>query len=92
MVHNVICISDEKTWHVLINVIVHWAMSASYLQSKLKPMGLFYLDGKHPDDITRVPWRSGSLLVWDSTCPDTFTPSHLASTTMESVAVLARAN
>ena len=26
---------------------------------------------------TVVPWKSGRLLVWDVTCPDTFAPSYL---------------
>ena len=26
--------------------------------------------------VTLVPWSSGRPLVWDATCPDTFSPSH----------------
>ena len=30
-----------------------------------------------------VPWSSGRLLVWDATCVDTFSPSHLSMTASE---------
>ena len=36
-------------------------------------------DGKRPDGITLVPWKNGKLLVWDTTCPDTFAPSYISS-------------
>ena len=29
--------------------------------------------------VSIVPWKSGKLLVWDATCPDTFAPSYLAA-------------
>ena len=34
-----------------------------------------------------VPWRSGKLLVWDATSPDTFAPSYSLSATSEAGAV-----
>ena len=48
-------------------------------------------NGKCPNGVTLVPWRSGRLLVWDTTCPDTFAPSHLPSATREAGAVTALA-
>ena len=30
-----------------------------------------------------VPWSNGRLLVWDATCVDTFSPSHLSMTASE---------
>ena len=77
--------------HAAINEIVHRAISTARLPSRLEPTGLFRSDGKRPDGITLVPWRSGRLLVWDATCPDTFAPSHLASATSEPGAVAAMA-
>ena len=38
-----------------------------------------------------VPWRSGKLLVWDATCPDTFSPSYSTHATREAAAVAALA-
>ena len=58
--------------HATVNDIVHRAMSAAYLPSRLEPSGLSRSDGKRLDGVTLVPWRSGRLLMWDATCPDTF--------------------
>ena len=30
-----------------------------------------------------APWKSGCLVVWDATCPDTFAPSYRAHATQE---------
>ena len=40
-----------------------------------------------PCDMTVMPWKSGRVLVWDATCPDTFAPSHLQLATREAGAV-----
>ena len=52
---------------------------------------MYRTDGKRPDGITVVPWKSGRLLVWDATCPDTFAPSYVASANNEAGAVAALA-
>lgn len=36
-------------------------------------------DGRRPDGMTLIPWRSGRCLVWDSTCADTLAPSYIQS-------------
>ena len=33
-------------------------------------------DGKRPDGAMLGPWKSGCLLVWDATCPDTLAASY----------------
>ena len=38
-------------------------------------------DGRRPDRVTLTPWKSGCLLVWDATCPDTFAPSYRVQAT-----------
>ena len=73
--------------HAAVNDIVYCAMSAARLQ----PTDLSRSDGKCPDRVTLVPWMSGRLVVWETTCPDTFSPSHLPSATRESGAVAAMA-
>ena len=80
--------------HAAVNDIIHRALSAAHLPSRLEPTGLSRSDGKRPDGVTLVPRRSGRLLVWDATCPDTFAPSHLPSATREAgtVAALAERN
>ena len=77
--------------HTAVNDFVHRTMSTAHLPSRLEPTGLSRSDGKRLDGVTLVPWRSGRLLVWDATCPDTFAPSHLPSTTREAGAVAALA-
>ena len=38
-----------------------------------------------------MPWKTGRVLVWDASCPDTFAPSHISLATRESGAVAAQA-
>ena len=76
-------------WHAALNDIVHRAMTSAHIPSRLEPSGIFRFDGKCPDGITVVPWENGKLLVWDATCPDTFTPSYTTRATSEPGAVAA---
>ena len=62
--------------HSAINDIIHRALVAAHVPSRLEPSGLYRSDGKRPDGITMLPWKCGQLLVWDATCPDTFAPSY----------------
>ncbi|KAL5468951.1 hypothetical protein EMCRGX_G030112 [Ephydatia muelleri] len=62
--------------HLAINDIIHRALVAAHVPSRLEPSGLYRSDGKRPDGITTVPWKCGQLLVWDATCPDTYAPSY----------------
>ena len=77
--------------HSSLNDIIHRALSAAKIPSRLEPAGVFRSDGKRPDGITLVPWERGKLFVWDATCTDTFAPSYLARATNESGAVAAMA-
>ena len=77
--------------HAALNNVVHRALAAAKIPSRLEPYGLYRTDGKRSDGITVVPWKSGRLLVWDATCPDTFSPSFVASATNEAGAVAALA-
>ena len=77
--------------HAALNDIIHRVMSTSHIPSRLVPMGLDSSDGKRPDGIKMVPWKSGNLLVWDATCSDTYAPSHLAQSTMTGGAVTSQA-
>ena len=79
--HGLSCVQSEGHHHrhAVINDIVHRALIAAHIPSRSEPSGIFRSDGKCPDGITVVPWKSGRLLVWDVTCPDTFAPSYLPS-------------
>jgi len=45
----------------------------------MEPVGLIRRDGKRPDRMTQIPWRSGKLLVWDVTVVSTTTESYVAA-------------
>ena len=79
--HDLSCVRSEGRHHrhAALNDIVHRALTAAHITSRLEPSGIFRSDGKRPDGITVVPWKGGRLLVWDATCPDTFTTSYLPS-------------
>ena len=87
--HRLSCRWSEGRYHrhAALNDIVHRALTSAKIPSRLEPSGLYRTDGKRPDGITVVPWKNGRLLVWDATCPDTFAPSYLASTTSDAGAV-----
>ena len=77
--------------HAALNDVMHRALSTCHIPSGLEPTGLDRSDGKRPDGITTVPWKSGNLLVWDATCSDTYAPSHLAQSNMAAGAVASQA-
>ena len=64
--------------HAIVNDILHRALSSANFPSRLEPTGLDRTDGKRRDGITIVPSSNGRLLVWDATCVDTFSTSHLS--------------
>ena len=61
--------------------------SPKKLQARLEPSSLYHSNGKRPDGITVVSWKSVKLLVGDAVCPDTFAPSYASSDTSEAGAV-----
>ena len=75
--------------HAALNNIIHRSLATANVPSHLEPSGLERADGKHPDGVTVIPWRSGKHLVWDATSPDTFAPSYLMSATSEAGVVAA---
>ena len=65
--HGLSCVRSEGRHHrhAALNDIVHRALTAAHIPSRLEPSGIFRLDGKRPDGITVA------------TCPDTFATSYL---------------
>ena len=90
-IHGLSCRRSEGRHHrhSAINDIIHRALTAARVPSRLEPAGLYRSDGKRPDGIAVVPWMNGQLLVWDATCPDTFAPSYVSNATREAGAVAA---
>ena len=62
--------------HAAVNDIIHKSLISARVPARMEPSGLSRSDGKRPDGVTSVPGKSGKLLVWDVTCPDTFAPSY----------------
>ena len=77
--------------HAAINDIIQRALTSAKIPSRLEPSGLYRSDGKRPDGCSILPWRSGKVLVWDATCPDTYAPSHVSTAARDPGAVAAQA-
>jgi len=45
---------------------------------KKEPLGLLRSDGKRPDGVTLIPWKSGKCATWDITVTDTLATSNFA--------------
>ena len=77
--------------HSAVNDIIHRALLSAGIPSRLEPKGTNPSDGSRPDGVSLVPWKRGRPITWDFTCPDTFAPSHLPHSSVESGAVAADA-
>jgi len=44
-----------------------------------KSVGLIHRDGKRPDEMTQIPWRSGKPLVWHVTVVSITSESYVAA-------------
>ena len=77
--------------HAAVNDIIHKILASAKVPSRLEPSGLYRSDGKRPDGWSIVPWKSGKMLVWDATHPDTYAPSHVSLAAGEAGAVAAQA-
>ena len=91
--HGLSCYKSEGhlSRHAAFNDIIKRSLAAAQIPSMLEPTGLCRSDGKRPDGVTIIPWKSGRTLVWDATCTDTFAASHLAWATRVAGAVAALA-
>ena len=67
------------------------SLAAAQIPAALEPNGLCCEDGKRPDGVTIVPWKSGRSLVWDATCSDTFAASNIQHAVREARAVAVEA-
>ena len=66
--------------HADMNAILAKGYGSINVPSRLEPIGLNIDDGKRPDGMTLIHWMKGRILVWDSTCADTFANSYLKIT------------
>jgi hypothetical protein len=63
--------------HSALNDVIKRSLAAINIPATLEPKGLCRGDGRRPDGVTIIPWKSGRALVWDVTCHDTFAPSNI---------------
>ena len=65
--------------HTAINELIQGSLATAGVpaHAQLEPSGICQSDGKRPDGATVAPWRCGRAFVWDATCPDTFSASHV---------------
>ena len=63
--------------HVVVNDIIHKVLTSVHIPYKLEPSDVYHSDGKCPNSITTVLWKNRKLLMWDGTCPDTYTLSYV---------------
>jgi len=68
--------------HHNMNDTIWRALSRAGVPSSKEPSGLSRSDGKRPDGMTFVPWRTGKCAVWDVTVIDTMADSYLGSTSI----------
>ena len=45
-----------------------------------EPSGLLRTDGKRPDGVTQLPWKTGKCVTWDVTVIDTLASSYVPAT------------
>ena len=70
-----------------INDVIKRSLGVAKISAHLEPVGICRSDRKGPDGATLLPWKSGRILVWDATCPDTFAPLHIDLAAREAGAV-----
>ena len=61
--------------HSPINALIKRSLTSAKIPSIQEPCEI---NGKRPDGVTQCPWKRGRILVWDLTCPDTFSSSHVS--------------
>jgi len=65
--------------HQQLNDIVYRALVAAGVPAAKEPVGLCRSDGKRPDGMSLIPWKSGKMLLWDVTVASTLADSYVAS-------------
>src|SRR6218665_984384 len=60
--------------HGVLNDLIWRGLTQAGVPSVKKPQGMLRSDGKKPDGLTLIPWRSGRCMAWDATVADTVAP------------------
>ena len=72
--------SGRSTRHHQVNDLIWRYLRRSDIPATKEPTGFLRGDGKRPDGLTLVPWKSGRCIIWDATVVNTFASSYVAST------------
>jgi len=62
-----------------LNDLVTRALVSAGMPGRYEPVGLTRQDGKRPNGVIQMPWRSGKLLVWDVSVVSTLADSYVAT-------------
>ena len=72
--------AGRVTRHRALNYLIKRALNKAGFPSQLEPVGLGREDGNRLDGLTIFSYRAGKCHIWDATCSDFFSPSHLLQT------------
>ena len=64
------------------NQVISRPFRSAKVANTLEPRECSRTDGLQLDGLTLVPWKRGRSFLWDFTCVDTFTPTHLPATSV----------
>ena len=78
--------SGKHAKHANFNELIYHALKSSDIPAVKESTGLSRSDGKRPDGLSLVPWKSGKCLIWDVTIVDTMAQSYLQSTSQNACA------
>ena len=91
--HGLSCRKSQGRYprHAGVNKLIRRSLASAKIPSYLEPSGIMRSDGKRPDGATIMPWKNGQTMIRDTTCPDTFAPSHVAHAAREAGTVASQA-
>jgi len=72
--------SNDLLWRALSKTVIGWT-------AVKEPSGLLRTDGKRPDGVTQLPWRTGNCVTWDVTVIDTLASPYVLATSQTPGAV-----
>jgi hypothetical protein len=84
-VHSLVCkqAPGRTARHSALNDTIARSFAAAGIPVSKEPVGLSRADGKRPDGMTLIPWRSGRPAVWDVTVACTVADSYIKATAQE---------